>query len=134
MVLIIAYICIILVAQPERVCLPTQEMRFSPWVGKIPWRWKRQHTPVFLPRKPHGQRSLAGLQSTGSQTSGFQTSLSTGTTQRASFSHTYFKQHQPCFYWGWGEGGGRASFFFPGVELPSLPDPGPPRAEPPAEI
>ena len=27
-------------------------------VGKIPWR--RQPTPVFLPKKSHGQRSLAG--------------------------------------------------------------------------
>ena len=28
--------------------------------GKIPWRRKWQHTPVFLPGKLHGQRSLAG--------------------------------------------------------------------------
>ena len=33
--------------------------RFSPWVGKIPWRRKRQPTPVFLREKSHGQRSLA---------------------------------------------------------------------------
>ena len=31
---------------------------FSPWVGKIPWSRKRQPTPVFLPGKFHGQRSL----------------------------------------------------------------------------
>ena len=30
--------------------------RFDPW--KIPWRRKRQPTPVFLPGKFHGQRSL----------------------------------------------------------------------------
>ena len=30
------------------------------WVGKIPWRRKWQLTPVFLPGKSHGQRSLAG--------------------------------------------------------------------------
>ena len=35
-------------------------MRFDPWVGKIPWRRKRQPTPVFLPGESHGQRSLAG--------------------------------------------------------------------------
>ena len=29
-------------------------------VGKIPWRRKWQHTPVFLPGKFHGQRRLAG--------------------------------------------------------------------------
>ena len=31
---------------------------FSPWVGKIPWRRKRQPTPIFLPGKFYGQRSL----------------------------------------------------------------------------
>ena len=34
--------------------------RFNPWVRKIPWRGKWQPTPIFLPRKSHGQRSLAG--------------------------------------------------------------------------
>ena len=33
---------------------------FYPWVGNIPWRRKWQLTPVFLPGKFHGQRSLAG--------------------------------------------------------------------------
>ena len=33
---------------------------FYPWVGKIPWRRKWPPTPVFLPGKFHGQRSLAG--------------------------------------------------------------------------
>ena len=31
---------------------------FDPWVVKIPW--KCQPTPVFLPGKLHGQRSLVG--------------------------------------------------------------------------
>jgi len=41
--------------------------RFNPWVGKIPWSRKWQYsysrnngTPIFLPGKPHRQRSLAG--------------------------------------------------------------------------
>ena len=34
--------------------------RFDPWVRKIPWRKEWQPTPVFLPGKSHGQRSLAG--------------------------------------------------------------------------
>ena len=34
--------------------------RFSYWVGKISWRREWQPTPVFLPGKFHGQRSLAG--------------------------------------------------------------------------
>ena len=33
---------------------------FNPWVSKIPWRRKWQPTPVFLPGKYYGQRSLAG--------------------------------------------------------------------------
>ena len=33
---------------------------FDPWVRKIPWRRKWQPTPVFLPGKSQGQRSLAG--------------------------------------------------------------------------
>ena len=32
--------------------------RFYLWVRKIPWRSKKQPTPVFLPGKSHGQRSL----------------------------------------------------------------------------
>ena len=32
---------------------------FDPWIGKTLWRRKWQLTPVFLPGKPHGQRSLA---------------------------------------------------------------------------
>ena len=33
--------------------------RSDPWVRKIPWSRKWQPTPVFLPGKFHGQRSLA---------------------------------------------------------------------------
>ena len=33
---------------------------FSPWFEKIPWRRAQQPTPVFLPGKSHGQRSVAG--------------------------------------------------------------------------
>ena len=33
---------------------------FDPWVGKIPWRRKWQSTPVLLPGKSHGRRSLVG--------------------------------------------------------------------------
>ena len=31
---------------------------FSPWVGKINWKRKSQTTPVLLPGKSHGERSL----------------------------------------------------------------------------
>ena len=32
--------------------------RFDPWVGKNAWRREQLPTPVFLPGKSHGQRSL----------------------------------------------------------------------------
>ena len=34
--------------------------RFDPWVGKTLWRRKWQSTPVLLPGKSHGRRSLVG--------------------------------------------------------------------------
>ena len=39
--------------------------RLDPRVGKIPWRRKWQPSPVFLPGKSQGQRSLAGYSSWG---------------------------------------------------------------------
>ena len=39
---------------------PANANGFDPWIRKIPWGRKRQHTPVFLPGKLHGQRSLEG--------------------------------------------------------------------------
>ena len=38
----------------------TQETWFRSWVGKIPWSRKWQPTPLFLPGRFHGQRSLVG--------------------------------------------------------------------------
>ena len=38
---------------------------FDPWVGKIPWRRKWQTTPVPLPGKSHGRRSLVGYSPRG---------------------------------------------------------------------
>ena len=34
--------------------------RFNLWFGRIPWDRKWQPTPVFLPKKFHGQRTLVG--------------------------------------------------------------------------
>ena len=34
--------------------------KFDPWIRRISWRRKWQPTPIFLPGKSHGQRSLAG--------------------------------------------------------------------------
>ena len=49
-----------LVAQSVKNLLAMQENGFDSQVGKIPWRRKWLPTPVFLPGKSHGQRSLAG--------------------------------------------------------------------------
>ena len=46
-------------------CRRHRRHRFDPWVGKIPWRRKWQPTPVFLPGKSHGQRSLVGYSPQG---------------------------------------------------------------------
>ena len=37
-----------------------RRLGFDPCARKIPWRREWQRTPVFLPGKFHGQRSLAG--------------------------------------------------------------------------
>ena len=46
----------------EPTCQSRRHKRcgFNPWVRKILWRKKWQHTPVLLPGKSHGQMSLAG--------------------------------------------------------------------------
>ena len=38
---------------------------FNLWLRKIPWRSKWQPTPVLLPGKSHGQKSLVGYSSWG---------------------------------------------------------------------
>ena len=55
----------------ESACQCKEHRRhgFNPWVGKIPWRRKWQPTPVFLPGKSHGQRSLAGFTKSRAQLS-----------------------------------------------------------------
>ena len=42
-----------------------RRQRFDPWVRKILWSRKWQPTPVFLPVKSHGQRSLEGYSPNG---------------------------------------------------------------------
>ena len=52
------------------MCLLSRRHGFDLWVGKIPWRRKWQPTPVFLPEKSHGQRSLAVYSPWGGTTVG----------------------------------------------------------------
>ena len=46
--------------EPACQCRRFRRGRFNPWVKKISWSRKQQPTPVFLPTKFHGQRSLVG--------------------------------------------------------------------------
>ena len=46
-------------------CRRLKRPGFDPWVKEDPWRRKWQPTPVFLPGKFHGQRSLVGCSSWG---------------------------------------------------------------------
>ena len=47
--------------EPACQCRRHKRWGFSPWVRKIPWRRAWQPTPVSLPGKFHGQRSLEGF-------------------------------------------------------------------------
>ena len=49
----------------QSICLRRGRPGFDPWVGQIPWRSKWQPTPVFLPGKSHGRRSLVGYSPRG---------------------------------------------------------------------
>ena len=67
----------------QSICLQCGRPRFEPWVGKIHWRRKWQSTPVSLPGKSHGQRSLVGYSPWGRKES--------DTTKRIhSFIHSCF--------------------------------------------
>ena len=46
-------------------CRRHKTQEFAPWVKKIPWRRKWQPSPVSLPGKSHGQRSLVGYSPCG---------------------------------------------------------------------
>ena len=54
------YRVVLLAKSPPANSAVIKRHRFNPWVRKTPWSRKWQPTPVFLPGKSHGQRSLAG--------------------------------------------------------------------------
>ena len=45
--------------EPACQCKRRKRLEFNHWVGKIPWKRASKPTPIFLPGKSHGQRSLA---------------------------------------------------------------------------
>ena len=50
----------LVVKNPSTNARDIKRCGFNPWIRKIPWRRKWQPTPVILPGKSPGQRSLAG--------------------------------------------------------------------------
>ena len=51
--------------EPASIGGDTGDMGLIPGSGRFPWIRKCQPTPVFLPEKLHGQRSLEGYTSQG---------------------------------------------------------------------
>ena len=80
-----------LVAQRVKVSAYNGGDWVQSWVRKILWRRKWQPTPVFLPGNSHGQRSLVGLQSMGSQRvrNGWATSLTHSPVNKNNFIHSF---------------------------------------------
>ena len=66
--------------EPACQCRRHKRHRLNPWVGKIPWRRKRQPNPVLLSGKSHGQRILVGFSPWGLKESDW-----TGATQHSSY-------------------------------------------------
>ena len=69
---------------------------FDPWFGKIPWRRKCQHSPVFSSGESHGQGSLADY--TAHRVTKSRTRLSKHT-KRSKRENTS-KRCWLCIYWG----------------------------------
>ena len=58
-------------------CRRFKRRGINPWVGKIPWSRKWHPTPVFLPEKFQGQRSLVGYSPWGYKESNLTKQLKT---------------------------------------------------------
>ena len=67
-------------------CLQCGRPGFDPWVGNILWRRKWQPTPVLLPGKSHGQRSMVGYSPLGRNES--------DTTERLHFQSEIFQANK----------------------------------------
>ena len=67
-----------LLSSKESTC--NRQPGFDPWVGKILWRRKWQPTPVFLPGKSHGQRSLVGYSPWGHKRVGHDVAINSNNT------------------------------------------------------
>ena len=75
-------------------CRRHKRYKFDPSVGMIPWSRKWQSTPIFLPRKFRGQRSLTSYSSWSFKESNMTEQLSTHThTHTHTHAHTHTHTH-----------------------------------------
>ena len=65
------------VKNPPANAADTKDTSSIPGAGRFPWRRKWQPTPVFLPGKSHGQKSLVGYSPWGRKESDTTEQLST---------------------------------------------------------
>ena len=70
--------------------------RIDPLVRKIPWRRKWQPTPIFLPEKSYGQRSLVGYSSWGCERVGH--NLGTEQQQQCVSINPKLLIYPPCLF------------------------------------
>ena len=85
-------------AQCKESACQCKRGRFNLWVGKSLWRRKQQPTPLFLPGKSHGQRSLAACSPTGHKESD-----TTDQVYKHTVLHTTVNKELPGVIktWGW---------------------------------
>ena len=81
----------------ESIC-QCKRCRFDPWVWKIPCRRKWQPTPVLLPGKFHGQRSLTGYNPWGYEESDMTEHRQAWALKQILFS-LKLKRRQPRHLW-----------------------------------
>ena len=79
----------------KSICLQYGRPEFDLWVRKIPWRRKWQPTPVFLPGKFHGWRSLVGYGPWGRK--------ELDTTERLHFHFQHLYKAHCCYVYFCGE-------------------------------
>ena len=70
-----------------------QERLVRSLIGKITWRRQRQSTPVFLPRKSRGQRSLTGYSPWGHKESDMTENVHT------SYQWLWYASHSSSIWW-----------------------------------
>ena len=99
-------LCIILWGLPRGSVVKSQPANvgdagdegFDPWVGKIPWRRKWQPSPIFLPGKYLGQRSLAGYSLQGRKRVGHDRATEYTYIDSNFYCIAYFINKNSCYF------------------------------------